>query len=90
MRYRIAIWAGAGFLVAILWAIYAIATHPDPFTPAAWTLATLTCPISFAGRYWPIRLYWVAAANAATYALAGLIVEALRQKLSHPKWVKSY
>ena len=85
MKYRIAIWAGMGLLVAGGWALYALATTPpalgwgDPLLP----VVRLTCPIAILGRSYPISLYWALLANAATYALAGLIVETLRQRL-HP------
>jgi hypothetical protein len=82
MKYRIAVWAGAGLLVAGCWAIYAILSHPPALTTAdpILPLVRLTCPISNLGFY-PLSLYWVLAANAATYALLGLIVETLRLRL---------
>src|SRR5208337_2577689 len=43
-----------------------------------------TCPIALLSSY-PIRLYWVLLANTATYALVGLVVETLRQRLRHAK-----
>lgn len=85
MKSKIALWAGAGFLVAGGWAIYALASAPpalsygDPLLP----LVRLTCPIAILGSSHAIRLSWVLVANAATYALAGLMVENLRQRL-HP------
>jgi hypothetical protein len=86
MKYRIGMWASAGFLVAGFWALYALAAAPPAFTSADPILALvrLTCPIAFLSFY-PIRLYWVLLANAATYALLGLIVETLRQQLRHAK-----
>jgi hypothetical protein len=86
MKYRIAMWASAGFLVAGFWALYALATTPPSFifVSPLMALVRLTCPIAFLSSY-PIRFYWVLLANAATYALAGLIVETLRQQLSHAK-----
>ena len=84
MKYRIAIWAGVGLLVAGGWALYALASAPpalglgDPLLP----LVRLTCPIAIFSSY-PISVYTVLLANSATYALAGLIVETLRQRL-HP------
>jgi hypothetical protein len=88
MKYRIAVWAGAGFLVAAGWAIYAAArafpvTSFDPIV----TLISLTCPVAFASLHFHfgVSLYWVLVANAATYALLGLIVETLRQQLHHAK-----
>ena len=85
MKHRIAIWAIAGFLVASGWALYALASAPpalglgDPLL----SLVRLSCPIAILGSSYPIGLYSVLLANAATYALAGLIVETFRQRL-HP------
>lgn len=86
MKYRIGMWAGAGFLVACFWALYALAKTPPAMTSAdpMMTLARFTCPIALFSFY-PIRLYWVLVANAATYALVGLAVEILRQRLNHAK-----
>jgi hypothetical protein len=84
MKSRIGTWAIAGFLVAGCWALYALATTPPAFTYAdpMMSLVRLTCPIALLSSY-PIRLYWVLLANAATYALVGLVVETLRQRLNH-------
>jgi hypothetical protein len=81
MKYRIARWASVGFLVAGFWALYFFPTAPVQAEPIVWTLARLTCPIAFASFYFhfPIGVYWVLVANAATYALVGLIVETLRR-----------
>ena len=83
MKHRIGIWAIAGFLVAGCWALYAFATAMTP-TDRIVTLVQLTCPITLLGFY-PLSLYLVLLANAATYALIGLIVETLRQRLNHAK-----
>ena len=82
MKHRIAVWAGAGLLVAGCWAIYGMVSNPPALTSAdpILRLVRLTCPISNLGFY-PLKLYWVLLANAATYALLGLIVETLRQRL---------
>jgi len=87
MRYRIAMWASAGFLVAAGWALYAIATFPSTSERMreVWTLVSVTCPIAMAGMHYPISLYSTLVANAATYALVGLIVEKLRHRLNHAK-----
>ena len=87
MKNRIAIWASAGFLVAACWALYAIATFPftNERMREAWTLISVTCPIAIAGMHYPISLFWSLVANAATYALVGVIVETLRDSLSHAK-----
>jgi hypothetical protein len=85
MKYRLAMWAVAGFLVAGGWALYALATTPPAFTSVDPLLALvrLTCPITILGKFYPISVYASLLANAATYALAGLIVENLRLRL-HP------
>jgi len=89
IKYRIAMWASAGLLVVGCWNLYALATFPlpTPAEPIVWTLARLTQPVLFASFYFHFGLYfyWVLLANAATYALVGLIVEALRRQLHHAK-----
>jgi len=84
MKRRIAIWASAGFLVAGFWALYALTTTPPALTSAdpMMILVRLTCPIALISFY-PLSLYLVLLANAATYALVGLIVETLRQQFHH-------
>lgn len=86
MKYRIALWAAAGFLIAACWAPYAF-TRAIPITSGdtlLYALTRFTQPIVLVGAYFHfgIRFYWVLLANAATYALAGLIVESVRQKLN--------
>ena len=86
MKYRIAIWAAAGFLIAGCWGLYfAVANKNNPIDPIVNTLARTSCPVAIAGSYFhiPLSLYWVLVGNAVTYALAGLIVETLRQRLHH-------
>jgi hypothetical protein len=87
MRYRIAMWAGAGFLVAGFWALFAIATFPSTSERIrdVWTLISLSCPVAIAGRHFPISVYEVLAANAVTYSLVGLVVETLWRQLHHAK-----
>jgi hypothetical protein len=82
MKRRIGLWAIVGFLVAGGWALYALAAEPPALTsgdPILY-LVRLTCPIAIFSSY-PIKLYWVLLANAATYALVALLFETLRQKL---------
>jgi hypothetical protein len=85
MRYRIAMWAGAGFLVAGFWALYFFSTTPVPTgsIEQIWTLARLACPIAFVSFHFhvPIGIYWALVANAATCALLGLIVETVTHQL---------
>ena len=81
MRSRIAIWAGAGFLVAACWVLLAAATHPNTnaFMQSFGALASLTCPIIAVGSRMPLGVYWVLAANTVTYALIGFVVEFARK-----------
>jgi len=86
MSGRIAVWAGAGFLVAACWAAYAFMTPPESFLtslqePLVRAALYVSCPIASL-RHYSIKLWWVLLANAATYAAVGLIIETLRQKLS--------
>ena len=84
MRYRIATWASAGMLVAVGWAVYACVTTAPAMTSAdpIMALVELTCPIVFVGMHFTfgISLSWSLVANAATYAMLGLIVESMRQR----------
>ncbi len=85
MKYRIAAWAFVGFAVAGCWGLFAFANAPavmmsrDPVL----TLVEFTCPVVFASFYFHfgVSLYASLVANAATYALLGLIVETLRRRL---------
>jgi hypothetical protein len=76
MKLRIAIWAGIGAFVALLWTLYMseVTATPNGITRA---LIHLTCPVSLFGHY-PISFYLVLLVNAATYALAGTVVEIMR------------
>ena len=86
MKYRIGVWASAGFLVAGCWALYVFATTPPAMTSAdpILTLVGFTCPVVFASLlfHFGVSLYWSLLANASTYALIGLIVETMRQRLN--------
>jgi hypothetical protein len=90
MKYRIGIWATVGFLMAGFWALYAVATNPPGISSGdrIMILVRLTCPIALFSSY-PLRFYWVLLANAATYALVGLIVETLRQGLKRGKIIQT-
>ena len=86
MKYRIAMWASAGFLVAACWALYfAMRSKDNPIEPIVYTLGSLTQPVVLIGSYFHFGMsfYLVILANAATYALVGLIVETLRQSVHH-------
>jgi hypothetical protein len=84
MKYRIAIWAAAGFLVASGWAVYFFVRNKDlPIEPIVSALMRLSCPIAIVGSHYPVSLYSAVAANVATYALVGLVVETLRRQFKH-------
>ena len=87
MKFRIFLWAFAGFLVAAGWAFYAAATFPDLIQakPLVWNLALLTQPVAWASMHFnfPASIYLVFGSNVLSYALVGLIVESLRRQLSH-------
>ena len=87
MKYRIAMWATVGFLVAGSWALYFFAIFPSANERLRdmRVLVDLTCPVAMAGWHYPISVYETLVANAVTYALIGLILETLRPQLSHSK-----
>lgn len=80
-------WACAGFLAAGFWGLYfANAGKSKPIGPVVEALARLTQPIAavvVSYVHSPVGLHWFLWMNAATYALIGLIAEALRRKLNH-------
>ena len=88
MKFRIALWAGLGFLVAVGWAVYSFSANPSPITPTkpiVWNLALLTQPIALASVHYRfgVSVNWVILANTLTYGLIGLIAETMRRKLRH-------
>ena len=87
MKHRIVLWASAGFLVAVGWALFAFASPPPVMTSGdpLVTLVELSCPVVFASIHFhfALGLYWSLIVNAATYGLIGLIVETLRKQLHH-------
>jgi len=87
MKTRIAVWACSGFLAAGFWGLYfANADKSKPIGPLVDALARLTQPIAAVVASYvhsPVGLHSFLWMNAATYALIGLIVEALRRKLNH-------
>lgn len=80
MKRRIAIWAGVGALVVVCWRLYISATFPTPLDSIGLvrTLLYLTCPIALARQY-ALSFYFIMLGNAATYALAGTVVETIRR-----------
>ena len=83
MSHRVAKWMLAGFLVANGWAAYFLVTSKDhPIEPIVSALLRLTCPIAIVGSHYPVSFYSALAANVATYALVGVVAEALRRQLN--------
>jgi hypothetical protein len=80
MKSRIAIWTTLGALVVVVWRFYISATLSNPLGTGGVgrTLVYLTCPIAMAHQH-PQGFYFVLIANAATYALAGVVVETTRR-----------
>ncbi len=87
MKYPIAMWASAGFLVGGFWALFAVTTFPSTNERMrdVWSLVGLACPVAIAGRHYAISFYEALAVNTVTYALVGLFVETLRRQLIHSK-----
>jgi len=87
MKLRIAMWAGAGLLIAAIWAVYGAVTSPPAltFSNPIMPLVELTCPIALASArlHVGVSLYWALVANTATYAVFGLMMEGLRRRLLH-------
>jgi len=84
VKYRIAIWAAACFLIAGGWAVYFFLANKDlPIEPLVSTLVRLTCPIAIVGAHYPVSIHSALLANVATYALVGLVVETLRRRLNY-------
>ena len=84
MKYRVAMWASAGFVVAGFWALYLFPTALPIMqnNPMVWMLARVTCPVMLLGSYFHFgfHFYWVLLANAAVYGLAGVVVEMMRRE----------
>ena len=87
MKFRIAIWAGVGALVVVLWTLYISATSPTPLGNAR-ILAYLTCPIALAHNY-ALSFYLVLLVNAATYALLGTVVETIRRHYNQTRLISN-
>jgi hypothetical protein len=87
MKFRIAIWAGVGALVVVLWSLYISATSPTPLGTVR-TLVYLTCPIALA-RHYAMSFYFVLIMNAATYALAGTVVETMRRHNKQTRFISN-
>lgn len=84
MIFRIVLWASTGFLVSAGWGLYfASANKALPIEPIVNAFSRLTQPIAaITVSYFdfPRGLTSIVVENAVTYALIGLIVEAIRQR----------
>ena len=80
MRYRIAGWALAGFLIAGFWAVYFFTDFHMPISREIESVAKLTCPIALVGEHYHrgVHLGWVLISNAVVYGLLGLCFEPIR------------
>jgi hypothetical protein len=81
MKLRIAIWLVLGALVVVAWRVYISATLSNPLGAGGVgrALVYLTCPIAIASLHHPQKFYFVLVVNAATYALAGVVMETTRR-----------
>ena len=90
---RTALWAGFGAVASVGWGVYfATADKAVPMGPIISTLARLTQPAVAVGLHsfnFPLGLRLTVAANAATYALLGLIVETVRSDQSEAGIVRN-
>jgi hypothetical protein len=86
---RIVMWATAGFIVAVGWGFYfANANKDEPIGPTINALTSLTVPlVAVVARYgdFPIGVRTAVVANAATYALIGLILGIIRRYSRRPQ-----
>lgn len=80
MKLRIAIWAGVGALVVVVWRVYISVTLSNPLGTGGLgrALIYLTCPIAIASQH-PQGFYFVLLMNAAAYGLVGTVVETMRR-----------
>jgi hypothetical protein len=81
VKCRIAIWAGLGALVVVVWRVYISVTLSNPLGAGGVgrALVYLTCPIVIASQHHAQTFYFVLVVNAATYALLGSVVEFVRR-----------
>ena len=87
MKYRIAVWALAGFVIAAFWAIYLFPSLNMTISREILMAARLTCPISLVGEHYHrgVSLVWVLISNAAIYGLIGLSLEQVRRLVPSAK-----
>jgi hypothetical protein len=81
MKLRIAIWAGVGALVVVLWNLVVVSN----LSTIGLALAYVTCPIVALAMNHAISFYEALLINAATYALIGTVVETMRRHYKQAK-----
>lgn len=82
MMRRIAMWAGAGLLIAGGWELLAFATYPLSVDRVhqLWTLFKITCPLVAISIRYSMAWYAALLTNTATYAAIGIVLEMLRPR----------
>jgi hypothetical protein len=88
VTFHVGVWAAAGLLIAMGWGLYfATANKATPIRPLVYALARLTQPVVATVVYFnpdvPLDLHSAVVANAATYALVGIIVETVRKQFTN-------
>jgi hypothetical protein len=89
VTFRIGMWAVAGLLIAMGWGFYfATANKATPIGSIVYVMVRLTQPVVATVVYFnpdvPLGLRFALVANAATYALVGIIVETVRKQSIGP------
>jgi hypothetical protein len=82
--FRVMIWATIGFLVAGFWGVYfSRAPIYNEVPPIIYSVARLTQPLAVTLAYYGFSIGVRSAfvINAATYALVGMVIEAIRRQL---------
>jgi len=77
MMNRIALWASAGFVVAVLWAFVGSTIGPN-YNLGRSIFIAITVPISWIGRRIPLSDYSAVLMNGVAYAIIGLALEPFR------------
>ena len=87
VTFRVGMWAAAGFAIAEGWGLYFAKANKDiPVEPLVYALAGLTQPVIavIVSYFTPqVGLRTAAVANAATYALVGIIIETVRKQFTN-------
>jgi hypothetical protein len=85
MKLRIAISAGVGALIVVLWNLVVVSN----LSTVGLTLAYVTCPIVAMAMNHAISFYEALLINAATYALIGTILEIVRRHYNQTRLISN-